>query len=249
MSDRGGPAAAAPERFPVVLTLIVLVMLAILVSLGVWQLQRLKWKENLLHQIAALESAPAQPLSSVLAREKAGADVSFTRVSTPCPDVETRPVLRLFTVAEGGVAGYRLITACPLAPGEGYGSILVDRGFVAQLGDELPRDLPGQPIAAPVVGVLRGGGERSFVTPKNRPGQNQWYWRDVAAMAQALHAPDPAPLYLMLESPAPASGQPRPSPLPPNIPNNHLGYAITWFGLAGALVGVYLAMLFRKRQT
>ncbi len=222
-------------------------MLAILVWLGTWQLQRLKWKEGLLHQIAALETAPAQPLQAVLAREKAGADIAFTRVSTSCPDVETRPVVRLFTVAEGGVAGYRLITACPLPSGP-YGSILVDRGFVAQLGDEQPRDLPGHPIAQPVVGVLRGGGERSFVTPKNRPDQNQWYWRDVAAMARALHAPNPAPLYLMLESPAPASGEPRPSALPPNIPNNHLGYAITWFGLAGALVGVYLAMLLRKRS-
>ena len=246
MTSPDGAAPAVPQRFPFVLTLFALVALAILMSLGVWQLQRLKWKTGLLQQIAALEAAPAQPLASVLARQKAGGDAAFTRVSTSCGDLETRPVLRLFSVAEGGVAGYRLIAACPLASGP-YGSILVDRGFVAQLGDQLPHDLPGHPITAPVVGVLRGGGERSFVTPQNQPGQNQWYWRDVAAMAKALKAPDPAPLYLMLESPAPASGEPRPSPLPPNVPNNHLGYAITWFGLAGALVGVYLAMLFRKR--
>lgn len=243
------PAAPTrPQRFPIGLTIAVAICLAILVGLGVWQLQRLKWKEGLLRQIAALENASAQPLGTVLARGKAGADISFTRVSTLCPDLETRPVLRLFTVAEGGVAGYRLITACPLASGP-YGSILVDRGFVAQLGDDLPRNIPGQPISQPVVGVLRGGGERSFVTPKNRADQNQWYWRDVDAMARALHAPNPAPLYLMLETPAPASGVPRPSPLPPNIPNNHLGYAITWFGLAGALLGVYLGMLFHKRQS
>ena len=249
MTTPDGAVHPAPHRFPVVLTLFVLVALAILMSLGVWQMQRLRWKEGLLRQIAALESAPAQPLAGVLARQKSGGDAAFTRVSTSCPDLETRPVLRLFTVAEGGVAGYRLIAACPLPPGGGYGSILVDRGFVAQLGDQLPHDLPGQLITAPVVGVLRDGGERSFVTPANQPGPNQWYWRDVAAMAKALKAPNPAPLYLMLESPAPASGEPRPSPLPPNLPNNHLGYAITWFGLAGALVGVYLAMLFRKRQS
>ena len=197
MTSPDGAAPAPLHRFPVVLTLFVLVALAILMSLGVWQMHRLKWKEGLLHQIAALESAPAQPLAAVLARQKSGGDAAFTRVRTSCPDLETRPVLRLFTV----------------------------------------------------IGVLRGGGERSFVTPPNQPGQNQWYWRDVAAMAKALNARDPAPLYLMLESPAPGSGEPRPSPLPPNLPNNHLGYAITWFGLAGALVGVYLAMLFRKRQS
>jgi surfeit locus 1 family protein len=239
-------ATPGPQRFPIGLTLIVLVMLAILIGLGVWQLKRLKWKEGLLHQIAALQAAPAQRLGSVLARLKPGTDAAFTRVSMSCPDLETRPVVRMF-VPEDGLAGYRLIAACPLPPGEGYGSILVDRGFIAQLGDDAPRAIPGQPITAPVVGVLRGGGERNFVTPKNHPEQNQWYWRDIPAMAQALHASRPAPLFLMLETPAPASGEPRPAPLPPNIPNNHLGYAITWFGLAGALVGVYLAMLFRKR--
>jgi surfeit locus 1 family protein len=54
---------------------------------------------------------------------------------------------------------------------------------------------------------------------------------------------------LMLESPAPASGAPRPVALPANIPNNHLGYAITWFGLAAALAGVYLASLRRKKKS
>jgi len=66
-------------------------------------------------------------------------------------------------------------------------------------------------------------------------------------MAAALHAARPAPVTLMLERPAPEGGLPRPAPVPTNIPNNHLGYAITWFGLAAALVGVYLAMLFRRR--
>ncbi len=46
-----------------------------------------------------------------------------------------------------------------------------------------------------------------------------------------------------------ARGWPAPEPLPPAIPNNHLGYAITWFGLAAALAGVYLAMLLRKRPS
>jgi surfeit locus 1 family protein len=52
----------------------------------------------------------------------------------------------------------------------------------------------------------------------------------------------------MLESPPPAGGLPRPSPLPTRISNNHLGYAITWFGLAAALLGVYVAMMFRPRD-
>jgi surfeit locus 1 family protein len=240
--------AAGGRRFPIGLTLAVLVAFAILIGLGVWQVQRLKWKTDLLHRLAALQAAPAQPLGPMLQRLKAGGDVEYSRVDVACPDVETRPALREFSVYQG-VAGYRLVTACALPPGEAYGSILVDRGFVAQLGDQSPRDIPGQPVSQPVVGVLRSGGGRTFVTPQNRPGENQWYWRDVPAMARQLHATDPAPLFLMLESPSPPSGEPRPAPLPLDIPNNHLGYAITWFGLAAALVGVYLAMLFRKRTS
>ena len=237
--------APALARFPIGLTLATLVALAMLLWLGAWQMQRLKWKTDLLHRIDALQTAPAQPLGPLLTRAGRGADVDYSRASLPCPDVETRPVLRLFSVYQG-LAGYRLIAACPLASGP-YGSVLVDRGFVAQLGDQLPHDIPGRAISAPVVGVLRRGGERTFVTPQNRIGDNQWYWRDLPVMAGALHAPRPAPVFLMLESPTPAGGEPRPAPLPLDIPNNHLGYAITWFGLAAALVGVYLAMLFRKR--
>ena len=239
------PADAPRRPFPIALSLATLVAFAILIWLGAWQVQRLQWKTDLLHRLDALQAAPAQPLGPLLARAGRGSDVDYTRVSLPCPGLETGQTLRLFSVYQG-LAGYRLITACPLASGP-YRSILVDRGFVAQPGDDQPHDIAGQTISAPVVGVLRGGGGRTFVTPQNRPAENQWYWRDLPAMAKTLHAQSPAPVFVMLESPAPASGQPRPAPLPLNIPNNHLGYAITWFGLAAALAGVYLAMLFRKR--
>jgi surfeit locus 1 family protein len=65
-------------------------------------------------------------------------------------------------------------------------------------------------------------------------------------MARALGAHAPAPLFLMLESPAPRGFGPTPSALPAEIPNNHLQYAVTWFGLAAALLGVYLASLWRR---
>ena len=244
VSPEGG--GATGPGFPIVLTLAVLVAFAILVGLGVWQLRRLQYFTQLKQQIAAQETGPPLPVETVLARLKPGSDAAYSRVSLACPDVETRPVVRLFVPSEG-LAGYRLITECPLKSGP-YGSILVDRGFVPQLGDETPRDIPGQPISQPIVGVLHAGGQRNFVTPPNIPASNQWYWRDIPAMAQALHAPKAAQVFLMLESPVPPGGQPRPIPVLRHFPNN-LGYAITWFGLAGALVGVYLAMLFRKRTS
>ena len=94
-----GEASPAPHKGPgVVAGVVVLVCLAILIGLGVWQLQRLKWKEGVLARVAALQAAPARPLADVL---KAGGDLDFVRVRFDCPDLETRPMLRLFAVRDG----------------------------------------------------------------------------------------------------------------------------------------------------
>ena len=94
--------------------------------------------------------------------------------------------------------------------------------------------------------MLRKGDLRNFLTPPNQPGQGLWYWRDIGAMAASLGAPDPAPTFLMLERPAPQGIGPVPAAVPVDIPNNHLGYALTWFGLAATLLGVYLASVWRR---
>ena len=228
-------------RFAVTPALATVLGMAILIGLGVWQVQRLHWKEGLLARIAALQSAPPEPLEVVLRRAADGLDIDYVRVRQACPDIETAPYLRLYSVKDG-YAGYRIIAACRLAGGA-YGAILVDRGFIAQ-GLTPTR---GQALSAPIVGILRRGDARNFVTPQNDPAQNLWYGRDIAAMAQALGVAKPAPTYLMLEQPAPPAGGPVIAPLPSDIPNNHLQYAITWFGLAVALAGVYAASLWRKR--
>ncbi len=238
-----GSSSQEPGRPGLGSALTVLVCLAILIGLGVWQLQRLKWKEGVLARVAALQSAPARPLGEIL---KGGGDFDFVRVSLDCPDLERRPLLRLFGVRDG-IAGYRLITACPIAAA-GYSSILVDRGFTS-FDQAVAAMQPGRAVLpGPVTGVLRKGDKPTFVTPGNRLGENLWYSRDVQAMARQLHAPAPAPIYLMIERPAPAAGGPVPAPIPPDIPNRHLEYALTWFGLAAALIGVYAAMLLRRRR-
>jgi surfeit locus 1 family protein len=236
------PPAPSPRR-RAVSAVLCLIGVVILLGLGAWQLQRLRWKEDLLARIAALQHAPARPLEAVL---KAGGDLDYVRASFSCPDLERRPLLRMFGVREG-VAGYRLIAACPVAAGA-YASILVDRGFVSlEQADAAMK--PGRAgLPGPVVGVLRAGDKPTFVTPANRVDQNLWYWRDVPAMARALGGTAPAPVFLMLEQPPPPPGGPTPAPVPIDIPNRHLEYAITWFGLAGALVGVYVATLFGKRR-
>lgn len=216
----------------------VAVGLAILVALGAWQVQRLSWKTDLLAHIERLQGAIPVPLATALG--KPAAELDFVRARLDCPGLERSPTLRLYAV-ENGVAGARLIAACAA----GDGSILIDRGFLAE-GEAQP--LGAERLSVPVIGVLRRPSRPNFVTPANDPAANRWYSRDLPAMAAALGAPRPAPVMLMLESPPPAGGGPRPAALPTAISNRHLEYALTWFGLAAALAGVYVAMLWRRRS-
>ena len=221
---------------------------AVLLSLGTWQVKRLAWKEALLARIAALQTAPPEPLQVVLNRfgapgQRTQGEVDFVRVQAECPTLQQTPTLHLYAILDG-VLGDRLITACPLS-GSRYGSLLVDRGFVD--ADHLADVRQGAPLLGSIIGVLRRPEAASWISPPNAPARNDWHTRDVAGMAAALHAANPAPVMLMLERPGAGPPGPRPAAIPTDIPNNHLGYALTWFGLAAGLVGVYVASLLNPR--
>lgn len=242
----GGRFPAGARIFPLVA---VCIGVAILLSLGSWQVQRLAWKTALLARIAALQTAPPEPLDVVLNRlgrpgQLAQGEVDFVRVQTTCPTLQQTPTLHLYALLDG-VLGDRLITACPLNDGR-FRSLLVDRGFVAH--DALEAVRPGALLQGDIIGVLRRPEAASWLSLPNTPASNDWHTRNVAAMAAALHAPAPAPVMLMLERPAAPAPGPRPAAIPTDIPNNHLGYALTWFGLAAGLVGVYVANLRRPRR-
>ena len=234
------------RKFPIGLTIASVIGIAILIGLGVWQVKRLHWKEALLAKIAALEAAAPIPVGQALAGGVASTELDFVRVTASCPDIETTPYLKLYAVRE--VAGFRLITPCVLSGGP-YKTILVDRGFVAQDQVQSLKAGQGRRLDQPIVGVLRKGDVRNFLTPENMPSQALWYWRDIPAMAASLGVTDAAPTFLMLEKPAPQGFGPTPAPIPADIPNNHLQYALTWFGLALSLLGVYLASLWKRLKS
>ena len=233
--------------FPVGMTIAVAIAFAILIGLGVWQLQRLKWKEVLLAHLVELHLAKPQALEYALDAIAEGRDADFTRVSIVCPGIASAPYLEMYDLRDGQT-GKRLISACPVdRAGHGYRSILIDRGFVPDTTPARPQTDPGDHTPIEVVGVLRKGDKGNLFTPANTPGH--WYIRNVALMAKALNAPGPAPMFLFAESRTnPGVAALRPAPLPLDIPNNHFQYALTWFGLAGALVGVYAAALFRRMR-
>ena len=231
-------------RFPWGLTIAVVIAFAILIGLGTWQVQRLHWKQDLLAKVAALQAAQAHAIGPVLARVATGADADFTRVRVICPGLATAAFVELYALKDGQ-AGVRLMSACRL-DGDTYGSVLVDRGFVADTVSARPPVDPSNVAALDLVGVLRTPEPGNRFSPPNTPAR--WYTRDLKAMAVALGAPRPAPLVIMVET----ATNPQwkgliAAPIPADIPNRHLEYALTWYGLAAALLGVYAAMLFRKR--
>ncbi len=233
-------------RFPVGLTVAVAVAFAILVGLGTWQLQRLAWKQNVLARIEALQAAPAQPLAPVLAQVAKGADADFTRVRAICPGLAKAASVELYTLRDGQ-AGVRLMSACRIDDGA-YGSVLVDRGYVADTVSARPPVDPADTAPVELVGVLRQPEPGNTFSPPNTA--QRWYTRDVAGMAAVLKAARPAPLVIMAETATNPDWKGLiPAPIPADIANRHLEYALTWYGLAAALLGVYAAMLFRRRAS
>ncbi|MDZ4374884.1 MAG: SURF1 family cytochrome oxidase biogenesis protein [Phenylobacterium sp.] len=233
------------SRFPIGLTVATVIAFVILMILGTWQVQRLAWKRDLLTRIEALRAAPARPIGPVLAALARGEDTNFTRVSLECPGLGSAPFLELYSIRDGQ-AGARLISACAVDSG-GYRTILVDRGFVADIISARP---PVAPDVSPmtVTGVLRTPDPGNNFSPPNTA--RQWFTRDAAAMATALGGQAPAPLFLMAESSTnPGWAALNPAPIPTDISNRHLEYAVTWYGLAAALLGVYAAVLLRRRKT
>jgi len=220
--------------------------MAILIGLGVWQLQRLKWKEALLADIARAEASPAQPLEPVLDALAVGHSADFIRVKVTCRGLAQAPAVELYALKDGQI-GSRLISACPVLSAL-YRSILVDRGFIPDTVANRPLPDPLARTPVEITGVLRTPERGNFMTPPNT--SKRWYLHNADAMGKALGADQPvAPVFLMAETSSnPEFKTLQPAPFPVDIPNRHLGYALTWFGLAGALAGVYGAAVFKRMR-
>jgi surfeit locus 1 family protein len=227
---------------------------AVLVSLGIWQLDRMAWKQGLIATLdERLSAAPvALPAVPAWTRLSAAQD-EFLRVAATAEflnDREATVYTSGSTLREGSGSGpgYWIFTPARLDDGA---IVMVNRGFVPEGRQNPATRLDGE-VAGPVniVGVLRWPERPGLFTPTGDPGRNIWFSRDSDAIAAAKGI-NAAPFYVELESPNPPGGLPRAGRLHATLPNNHFGYALTWLGLAMVLAGVYGAWLFsgwRKRQ-
>lgn len=216
-----------------------LVALAILVSLGAWQLERKAWKEGLIAQIVA--RAHGQPADLVPEAQWPGwraEEDEFRRVrltGTFLHDKEV-PVHGLMSGQRGSpVQGFYIFTPLRLATGS---NVLVNRGFVPSELRDPSRRAETQPTGTvTVTGLVRAPEPRGWFMPENQPERGEWFTRDLAAMARGLDRV--APFWIDADPVPGATGWPRPGQTRLVIPNNHLGYALTWFGIALTLVGVF----------
>jgi surfeit locus 1 family protein len=228
-------AEATRARFPYALTVVCILALALLCWLGTWQVQRMQWKSGLIDQAEAAAAALPEAPAYVLAAD----DPEFSKVSLICPGLATAPFLELQSIHDGQ-PGVRLISACR-HPGYGQ-TLLVDRGFVSSEISARP------PVSASDAPVQLTAEVRRTPPPGPMalaPEGRRFYARDNAAMARVLGLDEPvAPWTLFaLTSSNPEWEALQPSAPPAAFSNNHLGYALTWFGLALALVGFYVVLL------
>ena len=213
---------------------------ALLIGLGVWQLHRLAWKEAL---IAAVETraraAPvdAPPESDWPRLDPANYEYRRVRLAGVFDGSRQVTVFRALSEPHGryGGPGYLVMTPLKLAGGA---TVLIDRGFVPEAQKAAAGDgLGGGEMT--VVGLMRASETRNLFTPSDDPASGQWFTRDVGAIARAEGLIRVAPFFID------ADAGPNPTALPEGgetivtFPNNHLSYALTWFGVAAALVGVF----------
>ena len=216
-------------------TLWTLPALLVLVALGLWQVQRLHEKDALLTAIAERMKAAETPVDDVLRLPPA--EMEWRRVQARGRFLHDKEAYVYATEFDLGM-GVHVLT--PLVM-DSEGIVLVDRGFVP-LASKPPETRSSGQVEGEVEisGIVRLEGERNMFTPPADEPQRTWYSRDIQGIAPALGLSLRAPIVIVADQPANPGGLPRFPGYRVDIPNNHLQYALTWFGLALALLGVYL---------
>jgi surfeit locus 1 family protein len=208
------------------------------VALGLWQLQRLHWKEDLIAQCEAALAAPPVAPPHTLADARA---LEYHRVIDEGVFLHDKEILVNAIGPEGGT-GFNVLT--PLRE-PGGGIVFVNRGFVPTGLKDPAKRRAGEPAGmVRVAGLLRLPPDEKpgWFIPHNQPGRNSWFWIDLGAISAADGLIGVAPFYIEADATPNPGGWPKGRASLPALPNNHLQYAITWFSLAvSALVIYFLA--------
>ena len=239
---------------------------AVLLALGSWQVHRLQWKHDLIDKRKQALTAEPVTLADIEAGVEHGFDVDWLKVQASGHfrhDLERH----LYDLRQGKI-GWRVLTPF-VVPGRFI--VMVDRGFVPDhLRDPKTREngraaqtgaaAGAQHSQVSLTGFVRvNAGSAGWFTPDNDVAANRWYSVDLIALAASLPenvgfvAPDgyaamlPVLVQLAADTEGPSGKLPIVDPVKVDLPNNHLQYALTWYGLAVVLVIVSI-LLHRSRR-
>tara|TARA_R110002020_G_scaffold110627_9_gene255521 strand:- start:2667 stop:3404 length:738 start_codon:yes stop_codon:yes gene_type:complete len=234
------------RRFWIALVLLP-VALAILVALGTWQVKRLHWKEDLIASIEERSHAEPLDVRGVEAALEAGEPIDYRAASASGTFLHDKE--RHFFATFQGQSGYYLYTPLELDDGR---FLFVNRGFVPYDRKETstrPESLVAGEQQITGLARARLAAKPSSLVPDNDEAGNIFYWKDLGRMAASTGLPEGQvlPFFLDADATPVPGGLPRGGVTVIDLPNSHLQYAITWYGLALALAGVSIfAWLKRK---
>ena len=241
-------------------SLFTLMMLAVLLSLGFWQLQRRVAKHELIAALNERLAAAPVPLPSASSwntltpAKDEFRRVSFSATYAKLPDAM---VYSSGSAVRDDISGPGTWAFLPARLPNGD-TVAVNAGFVqntmqdrAQQDRAVGRLITGEP--ATLTGYLRFPEHAGTLTAAENPAKRLWFVRDHVAIARALGWGEGgkavAPFYLDLEAPVPDSGIPKPGPLHVRLKDDHMQYAITWFGLAAAVLIAFGAWWRAQRRS
>ena len=218
--------------------------LIVLLGLGTWQLERKAWKEALIATLdRRLNDAPIglPPPTEWTGMTPENSEFTRVRLHVEFPKAADALVFTSGSAIRDDVkdTGYFVFSPARLPNGQ---QVVVNRGFVPD------RSYPVAAGAADIVGALSWPEAGSAFVSDHDAAGDVWMVRDPAAMAQWKGWGAVAPFYLEQEAPVPPGGLPHPAPLQVRLRNDHLQYAVTWYGLAAVLVVMFVIWAARRRH-
>jgi cytochrome oxidase assembly protein ShyY1 len=238
------------------LAVITLIMVSVLTSLGIWQLRRKDEKHALIAALTErLAAAPEALVPSSEWKTFNPARDEFRRV-TLTATFDAKPDAMVYSSGSAvreDVSGPGTWAFLPARLSDGS-VVVINAGFVqntmqdrAQQDRAVARLIDGAPLK--LTGYLRFPEQPGSFTPQADVAKRLWFSRDHVAMAQALGWGSVAPFYIDLEAPVPASGVPKPGPLTVHLKDDHMQYAITWFGLALVVAAAFGFWVVSQRRS
>lgn len=230
-------------------TLAAALVLAVLISLGTWQLDRLAWKNELIAQVQARTTrapVPAPPPGEWDRIDRSHDEYLPVTASGQFDHARETLIYSVLSDAKGPFKGPGFVVVTPLVQADGS-VILVNRGFVPEDRRDPKTRATGQISGAvTVTGLLRLPEEASWFVPANAPERNAWFRRDPEEIGRARGLTQVAPFLIDADATPNPGGLPQGGETRLSFPNKHLEYALTWYGLAVTLVGVYIAFVITR---